>query len=75
MSDMVLQIRGLKTQFDTRGGILTAVDYIDLELRRGETLGLVGESGCGKSTIARLILKLLHSDSGKILFQNQDCWL
>ena len=44
----VLEIKGLKTQFQSKGGLLTAVDGIDLSLGRGETLGLVGESGCGK---------------------------
>jgi oligopeptide/dipeptide ABC transporter ATP-binding protein len=77
MSDVVLQIRGLKTQFDTRGGILTAVDHIDLVLRRGETLGLVGESGCGKSVTALSILQLLPKPAGRIaegeiLFEGRD---
>ena len=77
MNDVVLEIRGLRTQFDTRAGALTAVDRIDLLLRRGETLGLVGESGCGKSVTALSILQLLPRPSGRIaegeiLFEGRD---
>lgn len=77
--DPILQVNGLKKYFPIRRGFLQrtsgwvkAVDGVDMEIEKGRTLGLVGESGCGKSTIARVILKLLHPDSGKILFQNQE---
>jgi oligopeptide/dipeptide ABC transporter ATP-binding protein len=77
MSDVVLEIRGLRTQFGTKAGVLTAVDRIDLILRRGDTLGLVGESGCGKSVTALSILQLLPKPSGRIsegeiLFEGRD---
>jgi oligopeptide/dipeptide ABC transporter ATP-binding protein len=73
----VLEIRGLKTQFQSKGGLLTAVDGIDLSLARGETLGLVGESGCGKSVTALSILQLLAKPAGRIaagqiLFEGRD---
>jgi len=73
----VLEIRGLKTQFQSKGGLLTAVDGMDLSLGRGETLGLVGESGCGKSVTALSILQLLAKPAGRIaagqiLFEGRD---
>jgi oligopeptide/dipeptide ABC transporter ATP-binding protein len=73
----VLEIQGLKTQFQTKGGLLTAVDGVDLSLGRGETLGLVGESGCGKSVTALSILQLLAKPAGRIaegriLFEGRD---
>ncbi|HEX9910408.1 MAG TPA: ABC transporter ATP-binding protein [Desulfatiglandales bacterium] len=73
----VLEIKGLKTQFQSKGGLLTAVDGMDLSLERGETLGLVGESGCGKSVTALSILQLLPKPAGRIaagqiLFEGRD---
>jgi oligopeptide/dipeptide ABC transporter ATP-binding protein len=69
----------LKKYFPVRRGFLQkiigwikAVDDVDLEIGRGKTLGLVGESGCGKTTVGRLILKLLKPDEGQILFRGQD---
>jgi ABC-type dipeptide/oligopeptide/nickel transport system ATPase component len=76
-SDTILEIIGLKTQFKTRQGLVKAVDGVDLELRRGETFGLVGESGCGKSVTALSILRLLPKPAGRIaagriLFDGKD---
>ena len=63
----LLQIRGLRTVFQTQDGIAAAVDGLDLELPKGETLGLVGESGCGKSVTALSIMRLVPSPPGKIV--------
>ena len=62
----LLEIRGLKTQFATDQGIIHAVDGVDLALDRGETLGVVGESGCGKSVTALSVMQLIASPPGRI---------
>src|SRR5947207_12544844 len=58
--------------FQKKVGNVHAVDGVDLEVYPGETVGVVGETGCGKSTTGRLILKLLDSTEGQILFDGQD---
>ncbi len=76
----ILKLEGLKKHFNTTTGgifnkkkaILKAVDGIDLEVRPGETIGLVGESGCGKTTAGRTILKLYEPTDGKIIFNGED---
>ena len=77
MTEPVLAVRGLRTSFDTPRGRLPAVDRVDLELFAGETLGVVGESGCGKSVTALSILRLLPQppaaiEAGEILFEGRD---
>jgi peptide/nickel transport system ATP-binding protein len=77
MNNGLLTMRGLKTYFFTRWGVVKAVDDIDLGLGKGETLGLVGESGCGKSVTALSILRLVPRPRGRIVggevvFQGRD---
>src|SRR5579875_1307754 len=71
----LVDVKGLKVHFPIKGGLLgqargavKAVDGVDLFIRRGETLGLVGESGCGKSTTGRAILQLIKPTAGSIQF-------
>jgi peptide/nickel transport system ATP-binding protein len=66
MTERLLDIVGLKTHFDTEDGIVRAVDGVDLTIDRGETLGVVGESGCGKTVTAMTVLKLIHMPPGRI---------
>ncbi|GHH99769.1 ABC transporter ATP-binding protein [Neobacillus kokaensis] len=72
MVDNILEVRNLKKHFKSKNGTLHAVDDVSFSIKRGQTLGLVGESGCGKSTIGRLILGLHQATSGEILFNGQD---
>jgi peptide/nickel transport system ATP-binding protein len=77
-ADTLLAVRNLKRYFPIRGGFLQrqvatvqAVDDISFDVRRGETLGIVGESGCGKSTTARLLIRLLEPDDGTVVFDGR----
>ena len=73
MSEYLLEVEGLKKYFSLgRGRILHAVDDVSFALKPGETLGLVGESGCGKTTVGRTLLKLYKPDGGKIIYQGED---
>jgi peptide/nickel transport system ATP-binding protein len=72
-SDVVLRLTDLVVEFPVGGGqTVHAVSGIDLEVRRGETLGLVGESGCGKSTTGRAIMQLPRPTSGSVVFEGRD---
>src|SRR5436853_3091009 len=66
MAAPLLEVRGLKTHFSTDDGIVQAVDGVDLSISRGETLGVVGESGCGKTVTAMSVLKLIPMPPGRI---------
>ncbi|MBQ8973974.1 MAG: ABC transporter ATP-binding protein [Clostridia bacterium] len=73
MGEVLLELRGLGKQFSMGGrGTLRAVRGVNLMLRRGESLGIVGESGCGKSTIARMIAQLTDPTEGEILFSGEN---
>jgi len=78
-NQILLDVKGLKKHFPIRKGLLRrtvgwvrAVDGIDFYIRKGETLGLVGESGCGKSTTGKCILRLFNPSGGRILFDGKD---
>src|SRR5260370_23318749 len=79
MAEALLRVRHLKKYFPIRGGLFSrevarvhAVDDVSFEIRPGETLGLVGESGCGKSTTGRTILRLIEPTAGEVGFHDQN---
>ena len=78
MTDCLLQVEHLVKHFPIKAGLfgntqyVRAVDDVSLDVRRGETLGLVGETGCGKSTLARCIIRLENPTSGKVVFDGND---
>ena len=77
--EVLLSVRNLKKHFPIRGGLFSrpigavrAVDGVSFDIKKGETLGLVGESGCGKSTTGMLVLRLLEMTGGEVMFEGQD---
>ena len=72
MSDELVRVKDLKKIFSVPAGELHAVDGVDFSIARGSTIGIVGESGCGKSTMGRLLAMLLEATSGEILFDGQN---
>lgn len=80
-AELLLEARGLKKSFPASAGMGAAssrrtrvIDDVSLSLERGETLGIAGESGCGKTTLARILLRLIEPDAGELRFRGQD-WL
>ncbi len=72
MSETILEVKNLSRYFKTRSGMLHAVDGVSFTLKKGETLGVVGESGCGKSTLGRAILRLIEPTSGSVIYDGID---
>jgi len=73
VSEAILEVRDLVKEFSVRGGgKVHAVSGVSFDLHEGETLGLVGESGCGKSTTARCVLRLIEPTSGEVVFRGRD---
>lgn len=76
--EMILEINGLKTQFFTRKGVVPAVDGVDIQVPKSAVIGLVGESGCGKSMTAMSVMRLLQKPGrvveGTIDFLGETCW-
>lgn len=71
-NEKLIEINNLKKYFKVNNGLLHAVDDLSFYINKGETLGLVGESGCGKSTTGRTIIRLIEADGGEILFHNKN---
>jgi len=75
MPETILKLEHVSKNFEVKGkGVLNAVNDVSLEIHQGETLGLVGESGCGKTTLGRTIVKLYKPDAGTITYQGKDVW-
>ena len=79
MTENLIEVKNLKKYYPIKGGILSrtvehvkAVDGVSFAIKQGETLGLVGESGCGKTTVGRAVLRLIESTEGEVLFQGED---
>lgn len=72
MSEILLEVKDLKKYFKVKSGMLHAVDGLSFKIEKGKTLGMVGESGCGKSTCGRTILRLHEPTSGEVLFEGKD---
>lgn len=73
MSETIISVKNLKKYFDVKDrGKLHAVDDLSFDIKEGETLGLVGESGCGKSTTGRVLLRLIPATGGQVIYRGED---
>ena len=72
MAETIIEVKNLKKYFKTKKGMLHALDDVSFSIKKGETLGLVGESGCGKSTTGRAILRLHEPTSGEVIYRGTD---
>ena len=72
--EVILKVEHLKKYFKTKKGMLHAVDDVSFEIKRGSTLGIVGESGCGKSTLGRVILRLIEATEGTVVYNGVDIY-
>jgi len=72
MSNNLIETKNLVKYFNTRAGVVHAVDHVDISIAHGETLGVVGESGCGKTTLGRCILNLIQPTSGEVYFEGKE---
>jgi len=72
MADNLLEVKNLKKYFRNPGGTVFAVDDVTFNIERGETLGIVGESGCGKTTTGRVVIRLVEPTAGEVLFEGKN---
>lgn len=72
MANKIIEVKNAKKYFNTKKGLLHAVDDVSFTINEGETLGLVGESGCGKSTTGRVALRLLDATAGEVFYEGKD---
>lgn len=72
MSEVLLEVKNLKKYFPTPKGMLHAVDDVSFQIAKGKTLGLVGESGCGKSTTGRAVIRLIEPSAGQVMFKGKN---
>lgn len=71
-TEKLIEVKNLKKYFKVKKGLLHAVDNASFYINKGETLGLVGESGCGKSTVGRTLIRLIEADGGEVLLHNKN---